>query len=1196
MKKFVTKMIALAVLLVLAPGATVFATNDGGDPAEEQTLQELLDSFKFGVDDYAYGTGPGYVGDKAVYGEFFDIYSDAIQMAGSTTATDEEKAAMCVKLKDAKAKVDAAINPVVDGTYYIVTAYSAFADKDTMAWFAPREGNYPGWKKKASKVTFMWKVKKLEDGNYSIQSLSTGQYVNHNDVIDGQETNMYMTDALETEQVFENISPNGQFNIHCLGANWTYNIQHHNSGSSTNGPIGNWSDKNVNGEGAWRLIPVSEADLAAAEATRNHDLLEVGVNSFIENDYAFGTDPGQYSKTAFDAMKAEVAASKKLLADSVNVHGEADYKVALDKLTAAKAALNASLVEVTDGYYTISNNTYNAVANRGVICQAWGLNNSYLYGFNWEVDNPAFIWKITKLANGNYSIQNHETGEYINSTDLFEQGASINLTKTHTTDQVIRRKKGERFNIADATSVSRGFGYATGDGLVWIIASGSASDLYLHKFTEEEVANLATTYAQRLRTDSLRDLITEIGVRANSDSVYTIDMESPIVTEASQLFITNQSTESADLGNLIDNNFDTFCTSAWNESTVGGTDDPDGYHAIRVDAGEGKILPRNLGFHWRARGSSWIAMYRPTDVKFYASNDGKNWDLIGERKNPEAGFTTTAEKPEYTSTEPVILGKPYRYINMEVIKTNTNDLGKYGKPFFQFSEFNAYPMNAKFNEKLNDPEIIQAVKNLREAIAVAQEKVDNNNATSKDISDLRTAYNNLLLVWKDTTDICKIYNKAKAFAPKIVVGEEPFCFPSEKVSDFEDALVEVDDAYPFEDIGQREVARLDTLLTRAYNALINSMYGPDPDTWYFVACADETAVDRSGNPVKGKYTYMGGYSASDGMGCIGLEGNDRDLRRVWKFEATGTPNVYNMICVANGWPINRGPVRLEAVGEGQFAIYTGADLNLAYYIDPNPLPGVPNMAGKDPVTNGWGAWSIEVISPEMTRRINLIADKVFAMVNAFDTDALPTAYTEGHDVKTYSVCGYEVGEDGKTITAINLTEFVPDDELGGIPAGTPFVMVIDGDKEYDGKTKVTIDLHPAHGGNVTNEAKMVNGLCGTFASWPFPSPLIYFKENVARVYTPAQGWTLDPLDAYVDQSKIVNNPNASIDKVIPVDSKYSSIEIPNAIASLVSPGRALVDVYTVDGVLVRKNVKAATATKGLKKGVYIVGKNKILVK
>ena len=42
--------------------------------------------------------------------------------------------------------------------------------------------------------------------------------------------------------------------------------------------------------------------------------------------------------------------------------------------------------------------------------------------------------------------------------------------------------------------------------------------------------------------------------------------------------------------------------------------------------------------------------------------------------------------------------------------------------------------------------------------------------------------------------------------------------------------------------------------------------------------------------------------------------------------------------------------------------------------------------------------------------------------------------------------------------------------------------------------------------------------------------------------------------------------------------------------------KQFVNVYTTDGVLVKKNVKAVEATKGLKKGVYVVGKNKVLVK
>ena len=40
----------------------------------------------------------------------------------------------------------------------------------------------------------------------------------------------------------------------------------------------------------------------------------------------------------------------------------------------------------------------------------------------------------------------------------------------------------------------------------------------------------------------------------------------------------------------------------------------------------------------------------------------------------------------------------------------------------------------------------------------------------------------------------------------------------------------------------------------------------------------------------------------------------------------------------------------------------------------------------------------------------------------------------------------------------------------------------------------------------------------------------------------------------------------------------------------------IVDVYTIDGVLIKRNVKAAEATRNLAKGIYIVGKKKVLVK
>ncbi len=52
----------------------------------------------------------------------------------------------------------------------------------------------------------------------------------------------------------------------------------------------------------------------------------------------------------------------------------------------------------------------------------------------------------------------------------------------------------------------------------------------------------------------------------------------------------------------------------------------------------------------------------------------------------------------------------------------------------------------------------------------------------------------------------------------------------------------------------------------------------------------------------------------------------------------------------------------------------------------------------------------------------------------------------------------------------------------------------------------------------------------------------------------------------------------------------------NNIRKALVEAKETVDVYTVDGVLVKRNVKAAKATAGLPKDIYIVGKNKVLVK
>ena len=77
-------------------------------------------------------------------------------------------------------------------------------------------------------------------------------------------------------------------------------------------------------------------------------------------------------------------------------------------------------------------------------------------------------------------------------------------------------------------------------------------------------------------------------------------------------------------------------------------------------------------------------------------------------------------------------------------------------------------------------------------------------------------------------------------------------------------------------------------------------------------------------------------------------------------------------------------------------------------------------------------------------------------------------------------------------------------------------------------------------------------------------------------------------------SKIVNDNTVTPDIIVPVSGfMENTVGIQNA---SVSKDKALVNVYTSDGVLIRKDVKRSDALKGLTKGVYIVGGEKKAVK
>lgn len=1169
--KILTLSALLAVMLTTSDPAMASTVTSGDG---EKDLQGLIDSMPYGIDDYAYGKNPGMVGDSVTYAEFFNAYTDALAIAGSGTSMDEEKSAAYDKLVAAMAKVKAAIVPITDGTYYITTANTMFTD--TMAWFAPyAANNIAGWTKLKPNTLFMWSIKKMDDGNFSMQNVGTGLYVNHCANIDQSGSPLELSSALETEQVFTFVAPNGQFSIRGATSTWSYNTEGHSNGAATSGPLASWVNKAAKGECAWRLCRVSDAELAAAQARLGRDVLPQWLATFADN-YSVSTDPGYYDAEAHAAYITKINEAGAFVKEE---HTDAEYTAMCNQVMAAKAHLDSSINKIKSGYYSFSTASYDNVKKNAATGYAWKMDDgsSWLGVGTWDTEDPRYIWKVTDMGGGKYSVQNFVTQQYINSSDLITGAAHINTSAELTTPQIISQVGGAQyFTVTNQTALDNNLYYNHDTENTGVVLLASGVNLYMHYYSDDEVQKIKDNYGKKLIKDSLAALCQSVEdkyIGAN----YSIDLESPIVKDTTQLFCNNKETTEGRYEYLLDGVTDDdtkFFHSSWSGTTETLVNEND-YLRVYDEAG----LPDPLVFRFNTRYQPG-AMLCPKDMEISVSNDASTWTQLATLVNA----TAVSGHAEYTS--PAIYGAGgYKYFKMEVRSTPTNWLDAYKHPYFCMTEFNIYKMKETGSE-----EETEALVNLNKYLMDALAHINADTYTSADIANMQKAVTDYLLVRKDTSDLEKKINTVTKYIETAEGGEDLFTFPQENIDKMLEVLDQTTSERPFANIKQARVAELDTLVTRTYNELRESMHGPDPDTWYSVLSADQKSLDRYGNSIYGQHAWMGGLTSVDGLGA----GDDtvyiniqNDPRSAWQFKPTDEPGKYYMVNCGSGWPENNGPVLLSALGEGQFSITTGQNFDMIYNMFTASLPGVPftNQAKLTPEKNGSCAWTMEPASESLTYTMKLRAGSYRAMVLPYATKAMPLG-TKGETVTTYNVCGYEASEDGKQISGIKLKEFTGET----IPAGTPFVIKIDGD--YSVKEYVVVDFSPEINSTVSRETTPVNGLTGTFSRIEFAEPVIVFSKDSAIVRK--TGSTLSPQQAYLDMSKIVNDNSVTPDIVVPVSGfMENTVGIKNA---SVSKDKALVNVYTSDGVLIRKDVKRTDALKGLTKGVYIVGGEKKAVK
>lgn len=321
-----------------------------------------------------------------------------------------------------------------------------------------------------------------------------------------------------------------------------------------------------------------------------------------------------------------------------------------------------------------------------------------------------------------------------------------------------------------------------------------------------------------------------------------------------------------------------------------------------------------------------------------------------------------------------------------------------------------------------------------------------------------------------------------------------------------------------------------------------------------------------------------------------------DARLVWKAEASANGQITfrNLatgmyLTGANGkiyQSIEATPINVEGIAPETFRFNAGKNEN-----------GVTQYMNTRAASNTIVTWSdtADVNSNFFIEEVakDKIATQSFYLANVKEgqfyagTFAVDIAAGDGY-ITPYKVIG------------VNGDKLVLGAYSDVVEAGTPFIYSVDmvnttasGQMTTLGFTQV-VTANDLTEGNYTYETKNVNGLQGVLTeAVKIPAGKAYINNNGVVAVAPEAGADIAANGAYFygDASTTSEEGDATLELGKMVGNALTGID---ATKVIVLPAK--VDVYSIDGKLLRQGVKSSNAAKNLPAGVYVIGGQKVLVK
>lgn len=636
---------------------------------------------------------------------------------------------------------------------------------------------------------------------------------------------------------------------------------------------------------------------------------------------------------------------------------------------------------------------------------------------------------------------------------------------------------------------------------------------------------------------------------------------------------------------------------------------------------------------WTDLGTAAINWAYPATYPAWTANDAK-----------AAGFAENQAHDEKTiedgiGTAYVKFDGSYKYIKLAAVGTIYNKGGNTKRGYFCLSQANIWQANADAvaTETAEMAAVPAAVKNaLAEQINVAKAKLAGN-ATQEDINALQAAYDNFVNNYPDATRVSKALASAKSFLKSAqdnsLIGTELGLYDEEAATELKTTL----DGY--NDFSSTDVNAINEAVNAINAALAKfkaSIILPEAGKIYMLHSAS-TKVGTSGEGFDGTLYNSIVYSPNNDASTSVNNGSQQGTVKFFRADGSAditeakTPEEYEGLLtdtidvttdLRTAWYAEKsgeGKVVLRNVGTGMYlAPQNGQVLQSTTPVE-IPVEGVGAKTfrlvagvshdgskndGKQTYLNTNGAqttvvawndaadpssyWKLDEVS-DFNANQNVYVDgkkftdegeNYYIATMPVAIDPISTAGTIEH---AYKVLG--VSSDNSKLVLAEYQDV--------IPAGTPFIYtplsvdhgdkvamtVADADQLEDGKL-------PAYNFEVTQG----NGFIGTMTSSISGSSNFAFFNADGKIAQASTSTTIGcnsgVLNGACDVTAETGDATIALGNV--------SVTGINTAKAVVLP--AIVNVYSIDGTLIRKNVKSANATNNLPAGIYVVGGQKVLVK